>query len=100
MTEYQVDPFYQERNNLEEIVSGKTSDPVSLSEAYIKSILTEKVIGKGFFGISKEGKDPFVKQCTFSIKMIDKDIFYGSNDIRIQELKTKFLKEQAVSNTL
>jgi serine/threonine protein kinase len=86
-------PFEKERIKIQEVVAGERDKPVSVPTKYVESIMGNQVLGKGFFGVVKIGKDDAIKQ-EFAIKTIDRELLLGGAKDDLERIKKDFKREQ------
>lgn len=65
------------------------------SESYVQLILTDTILGRGFFGTVFRGFDCDL-ECSFAVKAINAEILAGGTVNEIQRTKKSFEKEQQV----
>ena len=84
-----------EPSPLELVASGKQRTPVAVPIEYIKRILTEEEIGRGFFGIVLKGYDPVLQQA-FAVKTNHVNLEFQSPE-QLRRLRKSFQTELKVS---
>jgi hypothetical protein len=73
-----------------------TTNPVNITASYLKMIRTDKILGKGFYGIVYRGFDPFLQQ-EFAVKVIDQQVIEGASIQRVEGIQKSFQNEMEVS---
>jgi ankyrin repeat protein len=90
----ETSPLVEDRNRMEAAVDGNLPT-FAVSEGYVQSILTDKELGRGFFGTVYRGIDRELGY-SFAIKSINTEILTGGTVDEIQRTKQTFEKEQQV----
>jgi Ankyrin repeats (3 copies) len=90
----EADSFESDRSRMKTAIWGKEGT-FSTSESYVKSLLTDEVLGHGFFGTVYRGHDQRLGY-SFAIKTINTEILSGGNLVDVQRAKKTFQKEQQV----
>jgi hypothetical protein len=86
--------FVADRDKLRTSIAQQNEQAI-LSEEYIKSINTGKLLGSGGFGTVYSGFDTELQK-EFVIKTIDAHILMHATDERIHAIRKSFLNEQKV----
>jgi ankyrin repeat protein len=88
------DPHGQDRDRLRNAIEYSSHAPARVSGAYVTSILTDTILGDGFFGTVFKGVDAALPQ-EFAIKSIKNETLQGSKEDIEKAMKT-FKTEQEV----
>ena len=73
--------------------------PVPVSVEYVKSILTRKELGKGFFGIVYEGSDTIINR-KFAVKTIPSDLLRQGRQEDLKSVRRSFQRQLDVSGAV
>lgn len=87
--------FAKERTKLLEIVHGTRNKPISVPSKYAETVLTNVVLGKGFFGQVLMGEDKEIS-LQFAVKAIDQGELPNGNKDAVEKMKSDFKTEQRV----
>ena len=91
------DPFTMDCQSVQAVHEGK-NNMAAVSLAYVEAILTEIMIGKGFFGTVYKGTDSELHH-SFAIKSINTEILRSNHSADVQKAKKTFQMDQNVIHT-
>jgi hypothetical protein len=91
-------PIEDDRKRVEAVVTLASRDPAAVSVSYIEHLRTGEVLGRGYFGTVRKGRDALLRR-DFAVKAINTDILAGGSKEEIERAVQTFKQEQEVRAT-
>jgi hypothetical protein len=84
-----------DRARVKSVVEMGVREPALVSQAYVESIRTGVLLGRGFFGTVYKGEDSTIGH-DFAIKVINREILAGGSPMDVEGAMKSFRREQEV----